>query len=86
MEDRAVAADGQDDIGAFQTLLLGQILHPHGQALCLQAVLHQHLRTMRQQDLRCPLGDPIGHGLAGVGRDVNCHRGLLLPEIFSGPA
>ena len=55
-----------------------QILLTHGAQVLmqdgLQAVLHQHLCPMGQQNLRRPLGNAVGHSLAGVWGNVDCHR------------
>ena len=74
MQDGAISSDGQDDIRPLQAFLLGQILHAHGHALGLQAVLHQHLCPMGQKDLRRTLGNAVGHSLAGVWGNVDGHR------------
>ena len=77
MQDGAVAANGQDDVGALQALFRRQISHPHGGTGFLQSIGHQNVGPVVEQDLRCPLCDAVGQRLAGVWRNVNGHTRSL---------
>ena len=84
MQDGAVAADGQDNIGTREALFQRKVLHPIGAAGFVQVIPHQDGGPLHQQELRCLLGG--GHRLlfAGVWRNVNGH--MTSPSRFICPA
>ena len=80
MQDGAIAANGQDHIRAFQTLLQRQINDPCRAAAFPQSIAHQHSGTVGQQDLRRTQRDLACGGLARIGRNVDRHTGFSFAD------
>ena len=82
VQDGAVPADGQDDVGLFHGLVKGQVVHPCNVAALLPALVHQDGRAVAAQNLRRPQSQLPGRALAGVGGNIDCH--LPAPPGFDG--